>query len=301
MKIYDCFQFYNELDLLEIRLEVLYDHVDYFVISETNKTHSNKGKKMFFLENKDLYSKYMDKIIHITEDLPEDILNPIKKEEINDYNKQYNKIIDIFIIDDENELKNHPTFARDYMQREFIKLGLLNCNDDDIIMVSDLDEIPNPNVVEKIKNEKLINYCVMMDCHNFYINNLCHTNWYGNYTALYSQTKDVALTHLRNKRVSYEKLYSSGWHLSYMGGPERIKTKIESYSHQEFNNPYYLNSIEEKIKQNKDLFGRRNDSYRDDFQKYFFDEMKRIDLNTYNYPEKLIYLVNNKFPYLINE
>ena len=55
MKIYDCFQFYNELDLLEIRLEVLYDHVDYFVISETNKTHSNKGKKMFFLENKYLY------------------------------------------------------------------------------------------------------------------------------------------------------------------------------------------------------------------------------------------------------
>jgi hypothetical protein len=84
-----------------------------------------------------------------------------------------------------------------------------------------------------------------------------------------------------------------------MGGPERVKTKIESYSHQEFNNPYYLNSIEDKIKQNKDLFGRTNNTYNDEFQKYFFDEMKTIDLDVYTYPKKLVYLVKDKFPYLI--
>jgi beta-1,4-mannosyl-glycoprotein beta-1,4-N-acetylglucosaminyltransferase len=299
MKIYDCFQFFNELDLLEIRLDVLYDHVDYFVISESNRTHSNKLKEYTFLENKDKFSKYMDKIIHVTEELPEDIFGPIRKEETSDYNKQYNKIIDIFTSEDENGLKQYPTFARDYMQREFIKLGLINCNDDDIIMVSDLDEIPNPSVIDRIKNEKLLEHCVMMDCHNFYINNICHTNWYGNYTVLYEKTKNKSLTNLRNLRVNMEKLYDSGWHLSFMGGPERVKTKIESYSHQEFNNSFYLDNIENKINQNKDLFNRTNNTYRDGIQKYYFDEMQNIDLNNYTYPKKLVDLVKNKFPYLI--
>ena len=139
----------------------------------------------------------------------------------------------------------------------------------------------------------------MMDCHNFYINNICHTNWYGNYTVLYEKTKNKSLTNLRNLRVNMEKLYDSGWHLSFMGGPERVKTKIESYSHQEFNNSFYLDNIENKINQNKDLFNRTNNTYRDGIQKYYFDEMQNIDLNNYTYPKKLVDLVKNKFPYLI--
>lgn len=299
MKIYDCFQFFNELDLLEIRLELLYDHVDYFVISETNRTHSNELKELTFMNNKDKFEKYMDKIIHVYEDLPEDIFSFQLKDNVSDYNNQYNKIVEIFKREDENGLKQYPTFARDYMQREFIKLGLVNCNDDDIIMVSDLDEIPHPDVVDRIKNENLLDYCVMMDCHNFYINNICHTNWYGNYTASYSKTKDTSLTHLRNQRVKYERLNESGWHLSFMGGPERVKTKIKSYSHQEFNNSYYLDNVENKIQSNKDLFNRTNNTYRDSVQQYFFDEMKNVDLDNYTYPKKLVDLVRNKFPYLI--
>jgi hypothetical protein len=84
-----------------------------------------------------------------------------------------------------------------------------------------------------------------------------------------------------------------------MGGPERVRTKIESYSHQEFNNPYYIDNIQNKISQNKDLFNRTNNTYQDGLQKYYFDEMKNIDLNSYTYPKKLVDLVKNKFPYLI--
>ena len=102
MKLYDCFQFFNEFDLLEIRLDLLYEYVDYFVISETNRTHSNISKPFYFEENKHLFEKYMDKIIHIKEDYPEDILHFNKKEENTLYNKQYNKISDIYDIE-ENE------------------------------------------------------------------------------------------------------------------------------------------------------------------------------------------------------
>jgi beta-1,4-mannosyl-glycoprotein beta-1,4-N-acetylglucosaminyltransferase len=299
MKIYDCFQFFNELDLLEIRLELLYNHVDYFVISETDKTHANQPKELIFEKNKELFKKYSDKIIHVKESLPEDILNPIKKTTNSVYDNQYNKIIDIFISEDENGLKGAPTFARDYMQREFIKLGLIDCDDNDIIMVSDLDEIPNPNVVDRIRNEKLINHCVMMDCHNFYINNIAHTNWYGNYTTYYETTKINSLTHLRNERVNMEKLFESGWHLSFVGGPERVKTKIQSYSHQEFNNSFFLGNIENSINLNKDLFLRTNNTYSDNLQQYYFSEMKKVDLSTYTYPKNIVDFIQNKFPYLI--
>jgi beta-1,4-mannosyl-glycoprotein beta-1,4-N-acetylglucosaminyltransferase len=299
MKIYDCFQFFNEIDLLEIRLELLYNHVDYFVISETNKTHSNKDKELFFENNKKIFSKYFDKIIHIKEEMPSDILNPIKKQSSNKYDIEYNKIIDIFNIENENGLKEFPTFARDYMQREFIKLGLINCEDDDIIMVSDLDEIPNPNIIGQVKEKCLVDHCIMMDCHNYYINNIAHTNWYGNYIVYYEKTKFNSLTYLRNDRVNISKIFDGGWHLSFVGGPERIKTKIQSYSHQEFNNSYYLDNINNKINLNSDLFNRTNHTYQDKIQKYYFDNLQITDLNTYSYPKRMIDFIKNKYPYLI--
>jgi beta-1,4-mannosyl-glycoprotein beta-1,4-N-acetylglucosaminyltransferase len=301
MKIYDCFQFFNELDLLEIRLELLYDHVDYFVISESNKTHSNNDKPFNFSDNKDKLSKYIDKIIYITEPMPEEIYKPTQKDETSKYNLGYNKIMDIFNVESENGLKSYPTFARDYIQREFIKLGLVECLPDDIILISDLDEMPHPDIIDTIRENNLINHVVMMDCHNFYINNLCHTNWYGTTSFKYSDIEDVSLTHFRTacKGEGFVKMFDGGWHLSFVGGIDRIKEKIKGYSHQEYNNNHILSSIEGKINGNSDLFGRTNNTYRDGIQEYFFDNMKKIDIETYTYPKKILSLIKDKFPYLI--
>jgi beta-1,4-mannosyl-glycoprotein beta-1,4-N-acetylglucosaminyltransferase len=72
MKIYDCFTFYNELDLLELRLQELYDHVDHFVLVEANRTFQNNSKPFYFGENQHRFARYMDKIIHIqVNDMPE--------------------------------------------------------------------------------------------------------------------------------------------------------------------------------------------------------------------------------------
>ena len=94
-------------------------------------------------------------------------------------------------------------------------------------------------------------------------------------------------------------MFDGGWHLSFVGGIDRIKEKIKGYSHQEYNNNHILSSIEGKINGNSDLFGRTNNTYRDDIQEYFFDGMKKIDIETYTYPIKIVTLIKDKFPYLI--
>ena len=296
MKIYDCFQFFNELDLLELRLELLYDHVDYFVISETNRTHSDLEKPLFFLENKEKYEKYLDKIIYVNHEFPQDILNMGRKEGGDLYTKQYNKISERYDIEEnEGQLKKYPTFCRDYLQKEFIKFGLVDCDDDDLIMISDLDEFPDPKYIDEVRIKNLNNVVFMQDCFYYNINTLAHTNWYGNYVVRYSDTKDVSLTHLKNKRVNFEKLFKAGWHFSFMGGPERVKTKIKSYAHQEYNNSSILNSVEQKINSGVDVFNRP--SYQDPLQEFYFDKMINVDIE--QFPTKMIELIKQKYNYLI--
>jgi len=300
MKIYDCFQFFNELDLLEIRLELLYDYVDYFVISETNKTHSDVEKPLYFEENKDKFKKFLDKIIHVKHEFPENILNMGKKEGTDKYSIQYNIISEIYDIEEnEGQLKSHPTFCRDYLQKEFIKFGLMDCKEDDIIMISDLDEIPNPEIVKKIKDNKEYNTCLLQNCFYYHINTLAHTNWYGNYIVKYEDTKNVSLTHLKNKRLQFNLIENAGWHFSFMGGPNRVIEKIKAYAHQEMNIPHILSNVELKINSNVDLYNRRNNTYRDSIQEFYFDGFKVFEINNINYPEKMIEIIRNKFPYLI--
>ena len=117
MKIYDCFTFFNELELLDLRLKELYNHVDYFVLVEATLTHTGKPKELIFEKNKDKYSDYLDKIIYVkVNDLPD-----------------YNDFEGIW------EPEN--------FQRNCIVRGLTNAEDSDVIMVSDIDEIPRPSAI----------------------------------------------------------------------------------------------------------------------------------------------------------
>lgn len=300
MKIYDCFQFFNEFDVLDIRLNTLYDHVDYFVISETNKTHSNLDKPYYFEENKHFFEKYLDKIIHVKEEYPEDILKFKKREENSKYNVIYNQISDIYDKEEnENELKKWPNFCRDYLQREYLKLGLLDCEDDDLIMVSDLDEISNPQAIDWIRENNITDHCLMQNCYYYYVNMVAHTNWYGAYVVKYSKTKDVSLTHLRNESKSYKRIDNGGWHFSFVGGPDRVKNKIISYSHQEFNNPYILNNIEHRMSRNQDPFGRNNNTYHNPIQQFYYEDMLITDMS--ECPEKMVSMIKQKYDYLIKK
>ncbi|MFD2145284.1 hypothetical protein [Mucilaginibacter antarcticus] len=111
------FPFFNELDILELRLNILDKYVDRFVISESALTFSGQAKPLYFDENKHLFEKFKHKIIH---------------------NIVPNGAPDI------------DAFERDVYQKNSVKTGLSNCNDDDIIIFSDLDEIPNPDKLKGI-------------------------------------------------------------------------------------------------------------------------------------------------------
>ena len=300
-KIYDSFLFFNELDLLEIRLTALYEHVDYFVISECDYTFSVNKKPFYFDENKEKFNKLLDKIIHIKNYNSNEVDNLV-----NTFDGNKKNVFDN-IIENYNKIKNTPEtdygkphWCRDYLHREFVGLGLSDCGDDDIIIFSDLDEIPRPQIISEINKLNTSNnkYCIYLDGHQYYINNLSSTNWMGNVISTYKDVKLDSLGNLRRNRVNYINIKDGGWHLSFMGGIERIKMKLDSYGHQEFNNDFIKANIENKIKQNSDLFNRSNYSSNPEKEKYFFENMVKIDIDNY-YPKSIIELVIEKYPYLI--
>jgi beta-1,4-mannosyl-glycoprotein beta-1,4-N-acetylglucosaminyltransferase len=131
--IYDCFTFFNELELLEIRLNTLYDYVDKFVIVEATKSHTNQPKELFFENNKEKFKQFSDKIIHIIVD-------------------EFPPIIQEWFAQDiyeNNEKKGN--WGLENFQRNQIMKGLIDANDEDVIIITDLDEIPVPERIAEYK------------------------------------------------------------------------------------------------------------------------------------------------------
>jgi beta-1,4-mannosyl-glycoprotein beta-1,4-N-acetylglucosaminyltransferase len=288
-KIYDSFLFFNELDLLEIRLKILDPYVDFFVISESDYTFSGNKKPFYFDENKNMFDKFLHKIIHIKNhdsDKTNNLINPYngKKEII------FNKIINDYlnIKNTEETDFGKPYWCREFLQREFVGLGLSDVDDDDIIIFSDLDELPSPEIFEKLNKIDLDNnkYCLNMDNFNYFVNTTTNTNWFGGVISKYKNIKESSLNNIRKIRTKYIKINDGGWHLSYMGGEDRIKYKIESFSHQEFNNNYFKSNISNNVNNNLDLFNR-------------YSNITTIDLKSYNYPDTFLNLIKNKYQYLL--
>ena len=137
MKIYDCFIFHNEIDLLELRLNILNDVVDKFIIIEGDTTFSGIKKESNFLKNKDIFKQWEDKIIYEFINVP-------------DYDVSWDREI----------------FSRNY----FLKLPIFK--DEDVLILSDLDEIPNPDAIEKVNDwiESDTHFTFRMDFYMYYLN-----------------------------------------------------------------------------------------------------------------------------------
>ena len=121
--IYDCFNFFNELDILEIRFYTLYEVVDKFVIVESNKTHSGIPKDFNFENNKDRFKKFLDKVEYIKlTDVPDNYSNLQYTDNI-----EYNKIVDFVNTTIAFDKNNQPHYGRDFYQKEAIRFGLTEC------------------------------------------------------------------------------------------------------------------------------------------------------------------------------
>lgn len=236
-KIIDCFLFYNELDLLNYRLHLLYLFIDHFIIVESNYTHAGNRKKLYYDENKFLFEKFRDKIIHIVIDLP-------------------------YIFPNIN-YHNNEQWLNENFQRNSIHLGImkLELGLSDLIIISDLDEIVDPKILVKFRNNEIKieqgGFTLLQDMYYYNLMSKQENLWklskiitFEKY--LTSTPQDIRI----NEFFPY--LDKGGWHLSYFGNREFIKNKIKEFAHQEFNNSYYtdVEKILDKMNKNKDLFDR---------------------------------------------
>lgn len=251
MKKYDCFIFFNELDLLEIRLNTLYDYVDYFVIVESTKTFVGQEKPLYFEENKERFKQFGEKIIHLVVDKMPDSFDELSKRSIDSLEND--------IIKDCLSTPNVPPgqvhWLREFYQKEQIKRAIINCNDDDFIFISDLDEIWNPNVQIDFSTDD--NYRFHQIVKPYYLNLRSSEDWYGTVATKYNNLKNFSINHLRTPSFTqYKIVENGGWHFTFQGGTEMVIKKIESYGHQEFNNEFIKNNVGERIKSGMDVFNR---------------------------------------------
>jgi len=211
MKIIDCFMFYNEIDILQIRLNELYETVDYFIIIEATLTHNNTPKELYFKNNQHLFSKYLDKIIHYVTDFSTS----------HDFVKYIN-------------VPNDNWFRENY-QRECASIIIkqLELEDSDIIITTDCDEIPKRSIIESIKNGTYtINnnvYSLEMILYYYNIELTTNRKWYHAKLVNYNTYKTFPLlTSIRF--ANYVLLPNAGYHLSYFGDINFIKNKLESFA-----------------------------------------------------------------------
>lgn len=239
MKIVDCFTFFNELDLLKYRLHILNDVVDFFVIVEATHTHAGKEKTLIFEENKHLFEKYKDKIIHVV---------------VSDFK---------FVAPDIDFQKNEQWKNENY-QRDCIDKGIQRLKDclspDDVLTITDLDEIPDPRILNTIKTQN-INITVNileMDFYYYNLNSKIQEKWYHPKIISYGTYRNLGLSFNALRFHECEVIRRGGWHLSYFGDANFIQTKIKEFAHQELNNENFTNieKIKKRMNSHSDLYDR---------------------------------------------
>jgi len=222
--VYDCFTFFNELDVLEIRLNELDGVVDRFVIAEANMTHAGAPREFILEKNMDRFEKFRDKIIYIkVEDMP-----------------------------------TGGNWGRENYQRDALMRGLVGCDDDDIVLISDVDEIPRPSCIKDYKiSDGMMN--LEQNMYYYYLN-CFQCKWYLAKILPFRLLRE-GLTPELARETSSPCILNAGWHFSFIGGLDKITEKIEAFAHQEFNTDEYKNHdhILEHMTNGTSLFGRWHD------------------------------------------
>lgn len=257
IKIYDVFTFFNELDLLEIRLNILYPHVDYFVIVESTQTFSGLPKDLVFQSHRERFSRFKDKIIYYAIDnTPTDELD-LRARLFNPNISSLDKEIIASTLTSDAFPKEVVHWLKEFYQKESIKKALTNLSDNDICFISDVDEIWNPDAKIDFRKDDIFKLRQLV--YTYYLNNRSSESWAGTLVTKYKNIKHHCLNHLRNAtKTKYVYIKNGGWHFTNQGGAEQIRNKIEaSYSQDDFNNDSIKSNIERRMSKNQDYIGRK--------------------------------------------
>ncbi len=249
--IFDCIPFFNELDILKLRMQIMAPYVDFFVIEEASVTFSGEPKRMIFAENRQLFAEFEDKIRYVAvEDSP---------------------------------MEGVTTHERDKYQKNQLIRAMGDCNPEDIIIFGDVDEIPNPEsltrVIDCFEPGKIYHlaqrmfYC-FLNMEEVSGNLLSITGefpkverkqWLGTKICSFADIpekgivylREVSPTDARSVRVS-----EGGWHFGYMGGngerdvAKRIGEKVQAAAHSEYNSKRYLDEAVDRLLCGEDIFDR---------------------------------------------
>lgn len=248
--VYDCFPFFNELDILKLRLGVLNPIVDKFIIEEATVTFSGEPKELCFEKNKEIFREYLPKIEYIVVD---------------------------------NSPADVTTHVRDNFQKNALVKGLKDASEEDIILLSDVDEIPNPEVLRKIITEfdkdkvyhlaQRMFYCFlnMEEVSGKLLSitgefpGIEYRQWLGTKVFSKKSIPENGIIKLREASTTAAnavRVADGGWHFGYMGSSgekdvaKRIGTKVIAAAHQEYNDSVLLAEAADRLLLGQDLFGR---------------------------------------------
>jgi len=232
MKIIDSVMFLNEFDILEVRLREMYDHVDKFVIVECDKTHTGIQKEFNLETQLDRFAPWMDKIDYI------------KVEQDNPSSHAWNN---------------------EYWQRDQMARGWTDVEPDDVIMISDVDEIIRPEAIDFIRNTNYDLYGLYMPAFYFKFNYVdTKPDWHYKVWGRAYRNTMIGGSNMRytneipgKQRIE---LHHAGWHFGWLGDDEFVKHKIQCTPHVEINQPHIVNNIdiEKHIAEGRDHFRPEN-------------------------------------------
>ena len=255
MKIYDCFMFFDEEQVLDLRLNIMDKYIDKFVITEASYMHSGKSKKLVFDINK--FSKFKDKIIYnVVDKQPSNI---VSVNENDDYDTKGEKLI-------------NNSSKREHYQRDMAQKSLNEAEPDDLILINDVDEIPNLKDINLRKIKKKI--IIFKQKVFFYKFNLLYEgmSWYGSRACRKKDfispqwlrdTKhkkypawrlDIILSNTKYSSIHY--IENGGWHFTNIKSPEEIEKKFSNFlHHQDFEDSgLTLDDVKEMVENKKVLY-----------------------------------------------
>ena len=260
MKIFDCFMYFDEEIVLDTRLNTLDEFVDYFVIVESKFTHKGDPRDLKFNMNK--FEKFKDKIIYLIYDNQPKEIEIVKSEDsANEKSKKY-----IF-----------NAAYRENGQRNHIEKGLVDAKEEDIILVSDVDEIPNLSGINFSKiNEKIVMFKQDMFYYKFnlYLPNLIWTGtkackkknlispqWLRNIKDRKFPFYRLDVFFSKTKFINIKIINNGGWHFTNIKTASEIQHKLKSYlHHREFDeNPISINIINEIVKDKRAIYDLKVD------------------------------------------
>ncbi|KAA0576470.1 glycosyltransferase [Azospirillum sp. B21] len=211
-RIFDCFQFYNELDLLEVRLAELYPVVDRFVLVEATYTHAGAAKPLHYADNRARFAAYADKIVHIV------------------------------VAEDPGGF----AWNREAYQRDAILRGLGDCRPSDMILISDADEILRAPVVERLRREPdegsgagagmgATLFAPHLDIFLYFLDLKAPDPWVSVAAAQWELIRRIGANRARYlaKQGIGHVIPDAGWHFTWMGGADRFRAKLEAFAHRE--------------------------------------------------------------------